>query len=312
MAGRAWLIYDEVGIQRNKWFAGHLQEVAAEKECKLELKVLPTDGREWWQLETEERAQRLQILTDAWKQEPKPDFVIGRAIAPELTELLETWGIRVFNNAETARIANDKWLTYEKLKDWGIPVLETCCVSSLQLDCRETGEEPEQNPAESMIFKPEYPLVFKVVAGHGGSQVYLAENREQQEAVLQQFKQQGIPLSQVIAQPLCDEPGVDMRVYVLGGEVYEAVLRSCDKDFRSNYSLGGTIEKATVIAQQRAVIERLYDELHFDFVGVDFIRHRGQWVCNEIEDVVGTRMLYQLTPKDAAADYLCYILGQIS
>ena len=44
-----------------------------------------------------------------------------------------------------------------------------------------------------------------------------------------------------VAQSLCDEPGVDMRVYVLGGEVLAAVRRTSRSDFRSNFKLGGDV-----------------------------------------------------------------------
>ena len=55
-------------------------------------------------------------------------------------------------------------------------------------------------------------------------------------------------------------------------------------------------------------INKLREALDFDFVGVDFIRHDGRWVLNEIEDVVGTRMIYALTDIDAADKYIDYIL----
>ncbi len=308
---KGWLIYDEAGIRRNQWFAGHLQEMASDRGMQLTLKELPTGGKEWWQLEQTARVQLLQELLEQWKQEGMPDYVIMRVIAPELTQALEMAGVRTFNNGRTARIANDKWLTYECLTAWGIPVLATTRALSLQNSgtvCRKhlPGETGQEGTALS------YPVVVKAVAGHGGSQVYLAENVEQYADVLDQLRKEGVSQSQIIVQTFCDEPGKDLRVYVLGGEVYEAVLRSCETDFRSNFSLGGSIQLTTVTAEQKQVIAKLCQELQFDFVGVDFIRHQGQWVCNEIEDVVGTRMLYELTKKDAAAEYLDYIFQELS
>ena len=60
-----------------------------------------------------------------------------------------------------------------------------------------------------------------------------------------------------------------------------------------------------------STINKLHTALDFDFVGVDFIRNGGRWVLNEIEDVVGTRMLYSLTDIDAADRYIEYILGKL-
>ena len=101
-----------------------------------------------------------------------------------------------------------------------------------------------------------------------------------------------------------------MRVYVLGGKVLVAVKRSSKTDFRSNFSLGGNAELTTVSQKVLEYIERIVKELEADFIGIDFIRHNGEWVLNEIEDVVGTRMIYSLTKTDAAEVYIKYILSK--
>jgi glutathione synthase/RimK-type ligase-like ATP-grasp enzyme len=44
-----------------------------------------------------------------------------------------------------------------------------------------------------------------------------------------------------------------------------------------------------------------------DFIGVDFVFGDGNVYLNEIEDVVGTRMLYSLTELDPARMYMEYI-----
>ena len=49
----------------------------------------------------------------------------------------------------------------------------------------------------------------------------------------------------------------------------------------------------------------------FGLVGVDFLFHQGQLVFNEIEDAVGTRMLYMHTQLDIASDYLDWILNRM-
>ena len=43
-----------------------------------------------------------------------------------------------------------------------------------------------------------------------------------------------------------------------------------------------------------------------DFVGIDFLADK-ELIFNEVEDVVGTRMLYETTDKDAARLYSEYI-----
>jgi glutathione synthase/RimK-type ligase-like ATP-grasp enzyme len=54
----------------------------------------------------------------------------------------------------------------------------------------------------------------------------------------------------------------------------------------------------------KKIVKKLYRELGFDFVGIDFIFHNGKLVLNEIEDPVGCRMLYSFGKIDAIKKYL--------
>ena len=47
--------------------------------------------------------------------------------------------------------------------------------------------------------------------------------------------------------------------------------------------------------------------MHFDYAGIDLIYDNGKPVLNEIEDVVGSRMLYNHTDIDTAKLYIKYI-----
>jgi hypothetical protein len=44
---------------------------------------------------------------------------------------------------------------------------------------------------------------------------------------------------------------------------------------------------------------------------VDFLFHQGRLLFNEIEDAVGTRMLYALGERDIVRDYLAFILNKL-
>jgi glutathione synthase/RimK-type ligase-like ATP-grasp enzyme len=59
------------------------------------------------------------------------------------------------------------------------------------------------------------------------------------------------------------------------------------------------------------MVEAIAQQFHFGLVGVDFIFHKGELVFNEIEDAVGTRMLYMHTDMDIVRDYLDFILGAL-
>ena len=234
---------------------------------------------------------KLVIYDGAVDFDTSVDFAIVRTICPDINEYFETHAVPTFNNARTSRIANDKWQTYLFAKELGLCVMRTSRVTEYSELADSLGS----------------PFVLKAVDGHGGSEVFLVDNEQKCKDILS-----NIDISRLIAQSLCSEVGVDMRVYMLGGEPLAASCRTSSTDFRSNFSLGGAAEIVTVPCEVAAMAKRVCQSLECDFVGIDFIRHNGEWILNEIEDVVGTRMLYSLTHIDAANEYVKYIVGKVS
>lgn len=253
-----WLIYDEEGAKRNEWFINRLIRSAEKQGVSLQLKIF----RDGWRLDLQ----------------PLPEIAVVRTINPALSKRLETLGVRCVNNAETSRVANDKWQTYLACKQWGIPVLDTWQYPSIDREER-------------------YPLVLKATDGHGGKEVFWAEDREK----LQKLSE-NLPLAEkkYILQTPCKTLGKDMRAYAIGGEIVACVLRESEKDFRSNFSLGGKVRAVEADETQKAIVKKLYEKLRFDYVGVDFLPDGKSWVLNEIEDSAGARMLYECTALDVA------------
>lgn len=219
------------------------------------------------------------------------DIALVRSINPSLRRYLRSRGIYTVNNFKTASVANDKYLTYLLAKKLNVDIMPTFPVTREDLASRDL----------------DLPLVLKSRDGHGGSEVFLAKDTEGlNDAICR------LDGKKIIAQKLCSEAGVDMRVYVLGGKPIAAVLRRSENDFRSNFSLGGGVSLSDVSSEQEEVIRRLHGYLGLDFVGVDFILHEGRWILNEIEDAVGTRMLYKCSETDAAAIYAEYAARAVS
>ena len=243
--------------------------------------VAKDNGCELVPIVTDDLAEALKACDE------KTDFCIVRTISPSLTEEIEKLGIPVFNNSTTSKIANDKWQTYLMARRLNIPVMDTVSLKD--------GE-----------VKTSFPRVIKSVDGHGGSEVFLVNSTEECKEILSLY-----PDKHFISQQLSSEPGVDMRVYVMGDGVVAATKRLSSSDFRSNFSLGGNAELDAPLEDMLVVIEAIKRELNFDFVGIDFIRHNGEWILNEIEDVVGTRMIYSLTDIDAAELYIKYVLKKV-
>lgn len=218
----------------------------------------------------------------------QPNFVINRSRNAAISQTYVAQGIRCFNHSSVTQITNDKWLTHCFLQQHGIPVAET------------TLHTPTDTPPSA------YPIVVKPCDGHGGAGVHLVQNKESYSTVAAQM-----PSRFLVQQPMVY--GWDLRVYVLGGKLYAAMLRTSQTDFRSNFSLGGNAHPSSPDASLRSLVEQVAAALPLDFVGVDLLRHpNGGYVIGEIEDAVGCRMLYQHTHLDPAADYMAYIAEQVA
>ena len=212
------------------------------------------------------------------------DFAIVRNRDSKLCKRLEENNIRCFNSSYVVNIGNDKWEMYKDFNSAGIPVMYT----------QKT--------------KLPYPFVMKPVNGHGGENVYLIKNADEYESVISNIPddRQGDLIYQVIA----TEKGRDIRVYVVGGTILTAMERiavDTEKDFRSNYSLNGNAKEHALTDEELKLAAKVADHIKADFVGIDLIYNNGRPVVNEIEDAVGTRMLYSLTDIDPVREFVAHI-----
>ena len=243
--------------------------------------------RNWWFIDEMKRLFKLNgveinlVIEEELTFDILPDFVIYRGRHPEIVRQFENKGVRVFNNSKTNELANDKCLTYKYAESKGYKVLNTF---------------------DSIDNISKYPCVMKAVDGHGGKEVFLLKKKEDARP---------LDNKHYIYQEMCDDPGVDMRVYVIGSTPKIAIKRTSDKDFRSNYSLGGHAEQTICPKDVCDICQSISRDLQSDFIGIDFIRNNGQWVLNEIEDPVGCRMVYHCTKYDIIEDFVHYVLTKL-
>jgi glutathione synthase/RimK-type ligase-like ATP-grasp enzyme len=266
-----WIIYDEKGFRRNAWFAS---EMIKHLGCKLiiaERLEFGVDGGVYYIYE----GTRIE----------KPDYAVQRCIFPLLSLTLERDGVRLFNNARVCEICNDKRRTHLLAEKLTIPMLKTSFAD------------------KRFLCPPKLPVVVKSAVGHGGSEVFMAKTEDELYGALDKIE--GF---EVLFQQIASDIGTDKRLYVLGGEVIAAVMRRSESGFKSNFSLGGSAELSEALPKEREIAQRLAAELDADFIGVDFVYDGGEPLLNEVEDIVGTRMLYELTDMDAAKVYADYIV----
>lgn len=222
------------------------------------------------------------------RQVDKPSFVINRTSDFLLAELLEQTGIKVYNNSYISRVCNDKRLTYSLVANNGIEILDTSIITA----------------AEDEIFS--YPYILKDSFGSGGSGVFLVNNSDELNICKDKLK-----LSKLLYQKVAPEVGKDVRVYVVEKKIVAAVLRSSDTDFRSNFSLGSKASVFELNQKNIELVNSIINMFDFGMVGIDFLVCGNKLIFNEIEDCVGSRMLYKITDINIVDIYAQYIIEQV-
>lgn len=214
----------------------------------------------------------------AYLKDNKIDFAIYRGRDYKPSEVLESKGIKVFNNSKTNRLANDKYLTYQFLKENNLPFNESF-LSYEGLSC---------------------PLIYKSRNGHGGKEVFLINNKDK-------IKEEN---SNYIYQRYIPNDG-DARIYLINKQVITAIKRVNKNDYRSNFSLGGEVSVYQPSKEMQDAAIKVATLLDSDYIGVDFLLTKKGFIINEIEDPVGARMVYQATDIDIIQLFIKAILQKL-
>ena len=236
-----------------------------------------------------EMGMALTLLVDEEEPEVDTDFILFRDRNPLLSKKWESAGFRMINRSEVNRIANDKLRTYELASLLGIPSVPT-------------------KKALSAFDIPSFPVVLKTIDGHGGNEVFLCHTIDEAEEYFVQFAGR-----ESIVQPYIESDATDVRVFMLGEDVLGAVKRTGSNSFKSNYTLGGSVEKYVLSAWQEKEVSMIAKALKSDYIGIDFLLlPDGGWVLNEIEDPVGARSLYVTHDFSVARRLIEYVHKQLA
>lgn len=276
---RGWLLYEENDLSQNRDFAAHMEKEGSKRNLAIE--TVRTA-----QLTMGIKAGGALFLRKDGR-DALPDFVIARQRDAFTRAQFEGLGVPVFNNARACAICNDKRVTHQFLA--GLPMMETTFVN------HRYATVPDQSA---------FPMIVKPAASHGGDRVVrVAADYEWREAM------DDILPQDALEQRIADGGGQDLRVYVLFGQTVAAVLRTARHGPISNFKRGGSVALHSVTSAEQALVSRVLERFAqagapLSFAGIDMLYDHGEPVLSEVEDVVGSRMLYKVSDIDIAGLYL--------
>jgi hypothetical protein len=155
-----------------------------------------------------------------------------------------------------------------------------------------------------------FPCVLKTLTGSKGIGVFQADTWEGMKSTLQTIWKIE-PDTEIIIQEFI-EADYDVRVHVLGGKVIAAMKRhKIKKDFRSNYSLGGKVEKVTLSEKETEIAILSAKAVGGLWVGVDMMEDKdGNIFVIEVNSSPGTEGIMMATNKPIIDIVLNYIIDK--
>ncbi len=199
------------------------------------------------------------------------NFVINKTRNSNISYMFEINNIRVFNKSIINELSANKLKGYYHARNNGLKT------------------------SEILLYNTPEKFIRKTIDGHGGEDIYLTNESflKSENNLCQKF------ISNVVG---------DVRFYIVGNKIINAVIRKNSKNFLHNYKKGAKVEMYIVDKQAEASIDKFLDGIYCDYVGIDFLLlQNGELIFNEIEDVCGSRMLSHLNINNTTEEFLRHI-----
>ncbi len=218
------------------------------------------------------------------------DLVLDRCVSLRasmtITHVLERFGIRCVNRAETIEVCSDKLRTSLALAAAGIPQPRTMV-------------GVEEDGALAAVEAIGYPAVMKPTVGSWGRLLAKINDRDAAEAVIEHRATLGSSQQQVhYVQEYVRKANADYRVFVVGGEPVAGIVRRSEH-WVTNTARGAKAEGTRVEGELAALSRRAAEAVRGDIVAIDLFEcpERGLLV-NEVNHSMEFRNSVDTTGVD--------------
>lgn len=205
-------------------------------------------------------------------------------------------GVFVLNSAHSIEIAKDKLHTLQMLAAAKIPVPRTMLAKlPLNLDLIEK------------YFT--FPLIIKTISGSEGKGVLLCEDRDQLEDVVNFLEQsKSTDMNFIIQEFVESSRGKDIRVFVVGGKVIGAMLRSAKGGkIKANISAGGEASPFKLNPEVEWLAVESARVIGLDIAGVDILFNGDTYLVNEVNSSPGFKGFEKATGVNIPKEIYHYI-----
>ena len=150
------------------------------------------------------------------------------------------------------------------------------------------------------------PVVIKLLEGTQGLGVVLAENKKAAQSVIEAFH--GVKARIIVQEFIKEAKGVDIRAFVVNGEVVGAMRRQArDGEFRSNLHRGGHAQVVKLDRQEKHAAVIAAKKMGLGVAGVDMLPSKRGPLIIEVNSSPGLEGIEGATKVDIAGKIIQYL-----
>jgi ribosomal protein S6--L-glutamate ligase len=235
--------------------------------------------------------------------------VVKSTYTRDIVEQLEEANFFVVNTLESIIACENKYVTSKILMDAGIPVPRMALiddVDSIDESVKAIGGQ--------------FPVVLKMLSGSQGIGVSIVDSIGSLKSVMQTIWKANSNVELLIQEKI--DSDYDLRIHVLTKRFNSPTPEDTDsvligymrrnrvkKDFRTNYSLGGSVEKTKITPEQEKIAIESAKAIGCSWCGVDIIvdKKTGKNYVLEVNASPGTEGLKKATGVDVVKDIIDFI-----
>lgn len=230
-----------------------------------------------------------------------PDLVLSRTGAGtnyftrSVMRQIEKFGIPVINDTDSISRVSDKLLTSQLLVKENLPIPKTILVNGdvdIELIEKEIG----------------FPCVVKATSGSKGKTVHLCQTKKDFVSLMSLLSSISLKKTMIIQEFVDAQPGIDLRVWVIGGKTAVAMKRTgAEGDFRANISQGGTAELFEITDEVDYLARETARVLGLQIAGVDLLFDKDGYKICEANSSPGFEGMDQYCDQDMAQRIVDFI-----
>lgn len=151
------------------------------------------------------------------------------------------------------------------------------------------------------------PVIIKLLEGTQGLGVVMAENEKAAQSVIEAFH--GIHARIIVQEFIKEAKGIDVRAFVVDGEVVGAMKRQATREgeFRSNLHRGGVATVVKLSREEKKVALAAAKKMGLGVAGVDMLPSKRGPLIVEVNSSPGLEGIEGATKVDIAGKIVRYL-----